>query len=96
MFGVTDSSGSAHQDSIFEILPAGGAAGIASQEAKHEDPEEEEDDRINGDLEGEHGDRPASGTAPSSYGAMFGRHDAEPSSGAAIGVDLNVSQSCVP
>ena len=69
MFGVTDTSGSARQDSIFEILPAGGTAGIASQEAKDEDPEEEEDDRINGDLEGEHGDRPASVTRASSYGA---------------------------
>ena len=30
------------------------------KETEHEDPEEEEDDRVNGDLEGEHGDRPAS------------------------------------
>lgn len=77
----------AKEGSVLEVLAAGGAAGIASQEAEHEDPEEKEDDRINGDLEGEHGDRPASGTAPSSYGARIGEHDADPAAGAAIGVD---------
>ena len=41
--------------SLFEILAAWGAAGIAGQKAEHEDPDEEEDDRVNRDLEGEHG-----------------------------------------
>ena len=76
-----------NRESIFKILAAGCPAGITRQESEHEDPEEEEDDRVNGDLEGKHGDRPASVTAPSSYEAMFGRHDAQPSSGSAIGVD---------
>ena len=49
--------------SIFEVFPAGGAAGIARKEAKNEDADKKEDDRVNGDLEGEHGDRPASDTA---------------------------------
>ena len=57
--------------SIFEILTARCSAGVAREEAEHEDPEEKEDDRVNGDLEGEHGDRPASGTASSSYGSRM-------------------------
>ena len=36
---------------------------IAGKKAEHKDPEEKEDDRVNGNLEGEHGDRPASDTA---------------------------------
>ena len=50
-------------ESIFQVFAAGGAAWIARKEPEHEDAEEEEDDRVNGDLEGEHGDRPASETA---------------------------------
>jgi len=46
--------------SVFEVLAAWRAAGVARQEAKDKDADEEEDDRVNGDLEGEHGDRPAS------------------------------------
>ena len=46
--------------SVFEIFSAGGAAGITREKAEHEDADKEEDDRVNGDLEGEHGDRPAS------------------------------------
>ena len=57
--------------SIFEVLTARCAAGVAREEAEHEDPEEKEDDRVNGDLEGEHGDRPASWTASSSYGSRM-------------------------
>ena len=41
--------------SILEVFAAGGAAGITGQEPEHENPDEEEDDRINRDLEGEHG-----------------------------------------
>ena len=48
--------------SIFKVFPAGCPAWIAREETKHEDAEEKEDDRVNGDLEGEHGDRPASVT----------------------------------
>ena len=55
--------------SIFQVFAARGAAWIARKEPEHEDAEEEEDDRVNGDLEGEHGDRPASVTLASSYGA---------------------------
>ena len=55
--------GSDQPESVFEILAARCAAGIASQEAEHEDPKEEEDDRVHGNLEGKHGDRPASDTA---------------------------------
>jgi hypothetical protein len=73
--------------SVFQVFAAGGAAGIACQEAEHEDPEEKKDDRVYGDLEGEHGDRPASGTESSSYGARIGKPDADPAPGAAIGVD---------
>ena len=56
-------------ESIFQVFAAGGAAWIARKEPEHKDAEEEEDDRVNGDLEGEHGDRPASVTRASSYGA---------------------------
>jgi hypothetical protein len=31
-------------DSVFEVLAAGGAGGIAGQEAENEDPDEEEND----------------------------------------------------
>ena len=48
------------RDSVLEVLAAWRAAGVARQEAEDEDADEEEDDRVNGDLEGEHGDRPAS------------------------------------
>ena len=41
--------------SVLEILAAGGAAGIAGQEAEDENPDEEKDDRINRDLESQHG-----------------------------------------
>ena len=74
-------------DSVFQILAAWCSAGIARKKAEHEDAEEKEDDRIDGDLEGEHGDRPASGIAPSSYGSRLGDHDAAPSQSPAIGVD---------
>ena len=50
-------------------LRLGVRLGIARKEPEHEDAEEKEDDRVNGDLEGEHGDRPASVTRASSYGA---------------------------
>ena len=56
-------------DSVFQILAAWCSAGIARKKAEHEDAEEKEDDRIDGDLEGEHGDRPASVRGTSSYGA---------------------------
>ena len=55
--------------SIFQVFEARGAAWIARKEAEDKDAEEEEDDRVNGDLEGEHGDRPASVTRAASYGA---------------------------
>ena len=73
--------------SIFEVLAAWGAARVTRQKSKDEDPDKEEDDRVNGDLEGEHGDRPASGIAPSSYGSRLGDHDVAPSTAPAIGVD---------
>ena len=57
--------------SIFQVLATRGAAGITRQKSKDEDPDKKEDDRVNGDLEGEHGDRPASGIAPSSYGSRL-------------------------
>ena len=41
--------------SLLEVLSARRPAGVAGQEAEHEDPNEEEDDRINGNLESEHG-----------------------------------------
>ena len=53
----------------FQVFAAGGAAWIARKEPKDENAEEKEDDRVDGDLEGEHGDRPASVTRASSYGA---------------------------
>ena len=57
--------------SVLEILATWCAAWIARQKAEDEDADEKEDDRVNGDLEGEHGDRPASGIAPSSYGSRL-------------------------
>ena len=56
--------------SVLQILPAWCSAGITRKEAEDEDTEEKEDDRIDGDLEGEHGDRPASVRETSSYGAQ--------------------------
>ena len=41
--------------SLLEVLSARRPAGVAGQEAEHEDPNEEKDDRVNGDLESEHG-----------------------------------------
>ena len=41
--------------SLLEVFAAWSAAGVAGQEAEHEDPDEEEDNRVNRDLEGEHG-----------------------------------------
>ena len=55
--------------SIFKVFAARGAAWIARKKPEHKDAEEEEDNRVDGDLEGEHGDRPASVTRASSYGA---------------------------
>ena len=51
--------------SIFQVLATRGAAGVTRQKTKDEDPDKKEDDRVNGDLEGEHGDRPTSETAVS-------------------------------
>ena len=48
---------------ILEVFATWRAAWVTSQEAKDEDAEKKEDDRVNGNLEGEHGDRPASDTA---------------------------------
>ena len=48
---------------ILEVFATWRAARVACQEAKDENAEKKEDDRVNGDLEGEHGDRPASDTA---------------------------------
>ena len=75
------------EPSVFEILSAGRPAGIARQETEDENTDEEEDNRVNGDLEGEHGDRPSSVIATASYGACQhypGRH---PLSGHPNGVD---------
>ena len=47
-------------ESVFEILATWGPAWVARQETEDENADEKEDDRVNGDLEGEHGDRPAS------------------------------------
>ena len=74
-------------DSVLEILAAWGAARVARQETEDEDADEKEDDRVNGDLEGEHGDRPASVTATSSYGAQQRHQRVRPPAGQAIGVD---------
>ena len=41
--------------SLLEVLSARRPAGVAGQEAEHEDPDKEKDDRINGNLESEHG-----------------------------------------
>ena len=73
--------------SVFEIFSAGCPAGIARQETEDENTDEEEDNRVNGDLEGEHGDRPSSVIASASYGECQrypGRH---PPSGRPNGVD---------
>ena len=48
---------------ILEVFATWRAAWVTSQEAKDEDAEKKEDDRVNGNLEGEHGDRPTSDTA---------------------------------
>ena len=48
---------------ILEVFATWRAAWVTCQEAKDENAEKKEDDRVNGDLEGEHGDRPASDTA---------------------------------
>lgn len=48
------------KDSVLQVLAAGSAARIAGQEAEDEDPDEEENDRVNRDLESEH-DCPAVG-----------------------------------
>mgnify|MGYP001572289691 CR=1 FL=1 len=47
---------------ILEVFATWRAALVTCQEAKDENAEKKEDDRVNGDLEGEHGDRPASET----------------------------------
>ena len=47
-------------DSIFEIFPAWCTAWVAGEEAKDKDAEKEKDDGINRNLEGKHGNRPAS------------------------------------
>ena len=78
---------SSRLQSIFQVLATRGTARVTRQKTEDENPDEEEDDRVNGDLEGEHGDRPASGIAPSSYGSRLGDHDAAPSQSQAIGVD---------
>ena len=41
--------------SLLQVFAAWGAAGIAGQEAKHENSNKKEDNRVNRDLEGEHG-----------------------------------------
>ena len=50
--------------SFLEVLSARRPAGVAGQEAEHEDPNEEEDDRINGNLESKHGRAVGRGLAP--------------------------------
>ena len=55
--------------SIFQVFATRGTARVTRQKTEDENPDEEEDDRVNGDLEGEHGDRPSSVTATASYGA---------------------------
>ena len=50
--------------SLLEVLSARRPAGVAGQEAEHEDPNEEEDDRIDGNLESEHGRAVGRGLAP--------------------------------
>ncbi|KGG26564.1 hypothetical protein EV13_0450 [Prochlorococcus sp. MIT 0702] len=42
--------------SVFEILTGWCPRRIAGQEAEDENRNEEEDDRVNGELEGEHGE----------------------------------------
>ena len=74
-------------ESIFQVFAARGAAWIARKEPEHKDAEEEEDDRVNGDLEGEHGDRPASVRATSSYGAQQRYQRVGPPASQAIGLD---------
>lgn len=60
-----------NRNSVFQVLTTGGATRVTRQKPEDENSYEEEDDRVNGDLEGEHGDRPASGIAPSSYGSRL-------------------------
>jgi len=50
--------------SFLEVLSARRPAGVTGQEAKHKNPNEEKDDRINGDLESEHGPAEGRGFAP--------------------------------
>ena len=50
--------------SLFEVLSARRPAGVAGKKAKHENPDKEEDDRINGNLESEHGRAEGRGLAP--------------------------------
>ena len=59
---------SGRETSVFEVLTCWRPSGIAGQEAEDEYSNEEEDDRVNGELEGEHGDRSASSTSTTSYG----------------------------
>ena len=50
--------------SLLKVLSARRPAGVTGQEAKHENPDKEEDDRINGNLESEHGRAEGRGLAP--------------------------------
>ena len=50
--------------SLLEVLSARRPAGVTGQEAEHENPDKEEDDRINGNLESEHGRAEGRGLAP--------------------------------
>ena len=84
---VTSADRKRSAQSVLEVLTAGGPAWIARQEAEDEDADEKEDDRVNGDLEGEHGDRPASVRATSSYGAQQRYQRVGPPAGQAIGLD---------
>ena len=63
---------------ILEVFATWRAAWVTCQEAKDENAEKKEDDRVNGNLEGEHGDRPASVTRASSYGAWQRQKGNEP------------------
>ena len=65
--GSDQEPGYCHAQSIksfLEVLSARRPAGVTSQEAKHKNPNEEKDDRINGDLESEHGPAEGRGFAP--------------------------------
>ena len=50
--------------SLLEVLSARRPAGVAGQESEHENPNKEEDDRIDGNLESEHGRAEGRGLAP--------------------------------